>query len=62
MAARVGSRVLLPDPFAQHVERGLPLGPQLVRVVEALPGGLYRVEGEDGVRWLVGREDIIRVA
>jgi hypothetical protein len=58
-AIGIGSRVLVAT--GEGAYRGDGVWAEMVRVVEGLPGGLYRVEDDDGLRWLIGREEIIRV-
>jgi hypothetical protein len=59
MTIRTGATVLIVDESGAY--RGDGVSAERVRVVEVLDGALLRVEDDDGVRRLIGREDVIRV-
>jgi hypothetical protein len=59
MIIQTGTTVLIVDESGTYTGNGVYVGQ--VRVVELLDGGLLRVEDDDGVRRLIGREDVIRV-
>ena len=59
MTIQTGTVVLIVDQAGAYMGDGVYA--ERLRVVEVLGGGLLRVEDEDGVRRLLGREDVIRV-
>jgi hypothetical protein len=60
-AITINSRVLVSVSSATGVYIGRGVYVEEARVVEVRPGGLLLVEDEDGVRWLCGRESVVRV-